>query len=79
MVSKESLGKTIQKIRVGTGKSQEELAREVDLSRNQIHRIEIGQSYPKVPTLINIAGALKQTPDYILKCAREDSNLEPDG
>lgn len=79
MTWKEALGKTVRRFRDEAGLTQSELAAEVGLDRNQIHRIEIGASYPKFPTLLKIAMALKQHPDYILQCAREDLNPQPAG
>jgi transcriptional regulator with XRE-family HTH domain len=74
-----ALGKTIQKLRQDAKLSQEALAHELGITRNQVHRIEIGQSYPKFSTLVNIAVALKLQPDYIIRCAREDLNPQPAG
>lgn len=53
------LGLRIRKIREeSTGLSQDKLALEVDLSENQIRRIEKGQTNPTVKTLLKIAKAL---------------------
>jgi DNA-binding XRE family transcriptional regulator len=54
------LGLTIRKIREeSTIFSQDKLALEVDLSENQIRRIEKGQTNPTVKSLLKIAKALK--------------------
>lgn len=54
------LGLTIRKIREeNTNFSQDKLALEVDLSENQIRRIERGQTNPTIKTLLKIARALK--------------------
>ena len=54
------LGLTIRKIREqSTDFSQEKLALEVDLSENQIRRIEKGTTNPTVKSLLKIAKALK--------------------
>ncbi|MCM4164076.1 MULTISPECIES: helix-turn-helix domain-containing protein [unclassified Arenibacter] len=54
------LGLTIRKIREeSTDFSQEKLALEVDLSENQIRRIEKGQTNPTIKTLLKIAKVLK--------------------
>ena len=54
------LGLTIRKIREeSTDFSQDKLALEVDLSENQIRRIEKGQTNPTVKSLLKIAEALK--------------------
>lgn len=53
------LGLTIRKIREETTDfSQEKLALEVDLSENQIRRIEKGQTNPTIKNLFKIAIAL---------------------
>lgn len=55
-----NLGLTIRKIREeSTDFSQDKLALEVDLSENQIRRIERGQTNPTIKTLLKIAKALK--------------------
>jgi DNA-binding XRE family transcriptional regulator len=54
------LGLTIRKIREErTNLSQDKLALEVDLSENQIRRIEKGQTNPTIKTLLKIAKALE--------------------
>ena len=54
------LGLTIRKIREeSTNFSQDKLGLEVDLSENQIRRIEKGQTNPTVKSLLKIAKALK--------------------
>jgi DNA-binding XRE family transcriptional regulator len=54
------LGVTIRRIREeSTNFSQDKLALEVDLSENQIRRIEKGQTNPTIKNLLKIAKALK--------------------
>ncbi|MFQ6601868.1 helix-turn-helix domain-containing protein [Flavobacterium sp. C3NV] len=54
------LGLTIRKLREETTSfSQEKLGLEVDLSENQIRRIEKGQTNPTVKSLLKIAEILK--------------------
>ena len=54
------LGLTIRKIREeSTDFSQDKLALEVELSENQIRRIEKGQTNPTIKSLLRIAKALK--------------------
>lgn len=54
-----NLGLTIRKLREETTDlSQDKLALEVDLSENQIRRIEKGQTNPTIRTLLKIAKAL---------------------
>ncbi|MGV8964378.1 MAG: helix-turn-helix domain-containing protein [Candidatus Saccharimonadaceae bacterium] len=55
-----NLGLRIRKIREETTNfSQDTLALEVDLSENQIRRIEKGQTNPTIKSLLKIAKALK--------------------
>ena len=54
------LGLTIRKIREeSTNFSQDKLGLEVNISENQIRRIEKGQTNPTIRTLLKIAKALK--------------------
>ncbi|MDQ8013383.1 MAG: helix-turn-helix transcriptional regulator [Flavobacterium nitrogenifigens] len=54
------LGTTIRKLREETTSfSQEKLGLEVDLSENQIRRIEKGQTNPTIKSLLKIAEILK--------------------
>ena len=54
------LGLTIRKIREETTDfSQDKFALEVELSENQIRRIEKGQTNPTIKTLLRIAKVLK--------------------
>lgn len=53
------LGITIRKLREKTTSlSQEKFGLEVDLSENQIRRIEKGQTNPTIKSLFKIAGVL---------------------
>ena len=54
-----TLGKTIRKLREETTTfSQDKFGLEVDLSENQIRRIEKGQTNPTVKSLLKISKAL---------------------
>jgi len=80
MSFKEALGLAIKKVREKKGYSQSGLARAVELKdRNQIHRIEIGASYPGWSTLHRICEVLDVHEDYLVRCARRDSNPQPAG
>lgn len=54
-----SLGKRIQKLRVGKGITQEELAEKVGISRAYMGFIEQGGSAPSLEVLGEVAAALK--------------------
>jgi len=58
MNEKECLGLKIRTIRKSKKMTQEELSEIVDISPRQMVKIEMGQAYPSVGTLKNIAQAL---------------------
>ena len=56
--TKELLGARIKELRKGKGLSQEKLSEEVHIDPKHLSRIEVGNSYPSLDTLDNIAQAL---------------------
>ncbi len=59
MNDKELLGLKIRTIRKSKKITQEMLSEKVDISPRQIVKIEMGQAYPSLETLKNIAEALE--------------------
>ncbi len=53
-----TLASNLRRLRTGAGRTQEELAEEVGLSRAGYRNIELGESWPKEETLHHIARAL---------------------
>lgn len=54
-------------IRKNKGYSQEELAEELDVSRQAIVKWESGQSYPEIHNLIELSKLFNVTVDYLVK------------
>ncbi len=69
MVDKDlqTIGKTIRKLRLAKGLSQEELGAEAGLDRTYVSDIELGTRNFGIKNLIKIARALKVTAVYLLK------------
>lgn len=66
--SKDSLAKTVKKLREKQGLSREKLARMADVSNNTIFNIEAGtQDNPTIDTLRKIATALGVGVDNLIK------------
>ena len=60
------LGRRIREQRTGQRISQEKLAEMVDISVTYMGAIENARKHPSLRTLVNIANALKTTPDFLL-------------
>lgn len=67
MVTLESIGRKIAKLRTAKGMSQEDLAGEAEVNRGYISRIENGHVAFSVLVLIKIAYALGVGPEELLK------------
>lgn len=67
MVTLESIGRKIAKVRAQKGLSQEDLAGLAEVNRGYISRIENGHVAFSIPVLIKIADALEIDPDKLLK------------
>lgn len=62
----EKFGQKMQKVRKGTGISQEELAAKLAMHRTYIGMIERGERNPTIRTLYKIAKALKVSSSDLL-------------
>ncbi len=51
-------GKRMKELRKNLGLSQDELAEKVDISSKYLSRIEMGQHFPSIDTLVKLANAL---------------------
>lgn len=67
MVTLESIGRKIAKLRAEKGMSQEDLAGEAEVNRGYISRIENGHVAFSVPVLIKISEALNVKPEELFK------------
>ena len=63
----QTIGKTIRKLRLEKGISQEKLGADANLDRTYISDIELGTRNFGIKNLIKIAKALKVTTVYLLK------------
>ncbi|MBI5750435.1 MAG: helix-turn-helix transcriptional regulator [Nitrospinae bacterium] len=52
-------GMRIKELRKNKGLSQEEVAEKVNISSKYLSRIEMGQHFPSIDTLVNLADVLK--------------------
>ncbi|MBN1971908.1 MAG: helix-turn-helix transcriptional regulator [Candidatus Delongbacteria bacterium] len=66
--NRSDIGKAIQKVRLGRGLTQEELARKAEIPYTTLAKIESGMVInPRMKTLHKIADALNVTIDYLIK------------
>lgn len=63
------LGQAIATLRQAAGYSQRRLSRLSGVSQQHISRIELGEALPTVRVLLDLAQALRTTPDGVLKIA----------
>ncbi|WP_354297391.1 helix-turn-helix domain-containing protein [Phenylobacterium koreense] len=61
------IGENLRRARKARGLSQEKLAAEVDLDMRQLGRIERGESFPSVGSLIKLAEVLGMEPAELLR------------
>lgn len=75
------LGQRIREARNRSGFTQQELAAKVELTRTSVTNIELGRQKLLVHALVEIADALRITPDQLLPTTAEpapQSSSEPD-
>lgn len=63
---KNTFSKRLKETRIKRGKSQEEMAIALDISRPSYTAYETGKSYPKFENLIKIAEELNISIDYLV-------------
>lgn len=61
------IGGNLRRLRKARGLSQEKLAAEVDLDMRQLGRIERGESFPSMGSLIRLAEVLEAEPADLLR------------
>lgn len=69
-----TLGQKIATLRIESGKSQEQLAEELEVSRQSVSKWESGQSLPEISKVVQLATLFHVTTDDLL---REDIPLVP--
>ena len=69
-------GNNLKKYRVLSGKSQEALAHEADLSAVYLGIIERGERCPTIDTLLRISAVLKIPPSRLLEFNAEPDNAD---
>jgi transcriptional regulator with XRE-family HTH domain len=72
----ESFGNNLKKYRTISGKSQEELAHEADISTVYLGIIERGERCPTIDTLLKISEVLKVSPSRLLDFTAEPTDTE---
>ena len=73
----EKLGKRMKHYRENEGKTMEELAREIHISKDYVKKIEAGSRAPVLDILVDAANALHVSTDELLKDSLD--NPVPDG
>ncbi len=71
------IGSRIARRRKAKGLTQEELAKQLGLSKNQVSNMERGKNLPTTVCLIQLCDILGETPNYYLlgKCSGEPSKI----
>ena len=71
---KELFGKRIKELRRNLGLSQEELAEKAEISSRYLSRVEMGQQFPSIDTLVKLAKALNVELKDFFEFAHETPN-----
>jgi transcriptional regulator with XRE-family HTH domain len=66
MTAKITFGRTLEKLRVKKGWTQEKLALEADIARRFLQDIEAGQKQPTITTLYKLSKAMHMKPGELL-------------
>lgn len=70
-----SLSENLQFIRAQAGVTQEQLAEQLDVSRQSVSKWESGQSFPEMDTLLRICGLYDVNLDLLLRGSVEQSRV----
>lgn len=68
-----AFGKSLRKLRLAAGLTQEELGFRADLHRNYISSIELGEKQPSLETIVKLSSALDIKPGRLLDLMEEGS------
>lgn len=68
-----TFGEKLQLLRKAKGMSQEQLATQINVSRQAISKWEVGESNPDLDKVVQISNIFDVTTDYLLKAEQENS------
>ena len=74
--TKKMLGARIKDLRKAGGLSQEQLAEKINIDSKHLSRIEVGNSYPSIDTVENIAKALNVEIKDLFEFPHEENTAE---
>jgi len=72
-----TLSEKIQKLRKEKGLSQDQLALELNVSRQSVSKWELGDSMPDIPKILQLADFFQVTTDYLLREEQENPSTPP--
>ena len=72
-----TLGETLTNLRKSKGLSQEQLADELDLTRQTISKWELNQSSPDINYIVRLSDFFGVTTDYLIKSEQSCTTTEP--
>jgi len=70
-----SLGKRIRTAREISGKTQEQVAEQIGVSRTAVSRWELGEIEPNIQNLLSLAKALNVSTDFLLGVEPDNSKF----
>ena len=70
-------GDRVRELRRVAGKTQQQLAQEINVQQGHISQIEAGQTEPSVEVLAKLARALQTTTDYLIGMEESEGETEP--
>jgi transcriptional regulator with XRE-family HTH domain len=62
-----AFGRTLRKLRLESGQTQEQMGLEADLQRKYISLLELGERQPTITSLFKLAAALKIKPSKLVQ------------
>ncbi|MBL4935580.1 helix-turn-helix transcriptional regulator [Clostridium sp. YIM B02515] len=68
-----TFGEKLQSLRKAKGMSQEQLATQINVSRQSISKWEVGESNPDLDKIVQVSNIFDVTTDYLLKDEQESS------
>lgn len=62
-----SLGKNLNRLRMGSGLTQEKLAEKAEISLRYVQQLEAGQRNPSIPTLVRLRKVMSCSYDDLFR------------